>query len=110
MNSRRRIASPKSSRAIVAVQASLPEGGNVRFGSKADMTFRSADVPFTSKADIEATQTDVCFVPIADILPICSLAFSRSHESLSEASLGAGARSLGFTPHAPIADRAQNQT
>ena len=41
---------------------------HVRFGSKADITFRSDECPlYLHSTDIVATQTDVCFVPIADI-------------------------------------------
>jgi hypothetical protein len=48
------------------ILASAPRQ-DVRFGSKADITFRPDDVRFNSKADIEAMQIDVRFVPIADI-------------------------------------------
>jgi hypothetical protein len=51
------------------------EVGNVRFGSKADIEDRSADVRFTPKsgmsalppkADISCAPPDVCFVPCVD--------------------------------------------
>ena len=47
------------------------EGGDVRFGSKADMCSAQADVRFTPKADMCGATAHVRLVPKADI-PISS--------------------------------------
>ena len=68
MKSRRLIAAPEAWTAIVATVTCIPEGVDVRFGSKPDMCAARRHVRFTPNSDRESGHYSVSYAQFIDTL------------------------------------------